>query len=129
MNEPLRVLVVDDCPETRASLRTLLRLWGHDTREAADGPAALAAAEEFRPQAVLLDINMPGMDGYEVARRLRPLECRDGCLVLAMSGPSQVRDVEGAWEAGFDGRLLKPLDVRELERLLGNPAHRSPPNR
>src|SRR5437762_1368472 len=61
MTEPLRVLVVDDCPDTRASLQRLLRLWGHNTREAADGPAALVAAEDFLPQAVLLDLSMPVM--------------------------------------------------------------------
>jgi CheY-like chemotaxis protein len=122
MPEPLRVLVVDDCPDTRASLRLLLRLWGHDTREAGDGPSALRLAGEFRPQAVLLDLALPGLNGYEVARQLRLLEGLAGALLLATSGFGEVRDLEQSRAAGFDGHLLKPLDLGELERLLGAPA-------
>jgi CheY-like chemotaxis protein len=118
----MRVLVVDDCPDTRASLRLLLRLWGHDTREAADGPAALVAAEDFVPQAVLLDLGLPVMNGYEVACRLRQLDALAGSLLLATSGFGEVRDVEQSLAVGFDGHLLKPLDLGELERLLGAPA-------
>jgi CheY-like chemotaxis protein len=118
----MRVLVVDDCPDTRVSLRLLLGLWGHDTREVADGPSALVAAEDFLPQAVLLDLGLPGLNGYEVARRLRLLDGLAGALLLAVSGFGEERDVEQSRAAGFDGHLLKPLDLGELERLLGAPA-------
>src|SRR5262245_21427230 len=64
---PLRVLVVDDCPDTTYSMAILLRLWGHDVRIAGDGPSALIAAGDFAPEVVLLDVGLPRMDGYEVA--------------------------------------------------------------
>src|SRR5690348_1665389 len=67
----LRVLVVDDCPDTTASMAILLQLWGHDVRVAHDGPAALGLADGYRPDVVLLDVGLPGMDGYRVARELR----------------------------------------------------------
>jgi CheY-like chemotaxis protein len=67
----LRILVVDDCPDVLMSLSALLRVWGHEVRTAEDGPACLAAAEEFAPHLILLDVGLPRMDGFEVARRLR----------------------------------------------------------
>ena len=70
---PLRVLVADDCPDTRKSMRMLLRAWGHDCRTAADGEEAVRLVADYQPDVVFLDILMPGLDGYETARRVRHL--------------------------------------------------------
>jgi CheY-like chemotaxis protein len=120
MERPLRVLVVDDCADTRDSLRILLRLWGHDTAEAADGPAALELAAAFRPAAALLDLAMPGMSGYEVAVRLRRLPGLEHVLLVAATGFGQARDLAASRAAGFDHHLVKPFDPAELERLLAS---------
>src|SRR6266545_2015760 len=89
----LLVLVVDDCPDTRATLCALLRGWGREVNEAADGPAALSAAS-ICPDVVLLDIGLPGMDGYEVARQLRALPGLKKALLVAMTGFGQPDDVQ-----------------------------------
>jgi len=112
----LRVLVADDCPDTRKSLRLLLKVWGHDCRDVGDGEAAVRLALDYAPDLVLLDILMPEMDGFEAARRLRQL---DPLLrLIAMSGHTGPGDVLAALEAGFDHFLVKPFDPRELEALL-----------
>lgn len=113
-----RVLVVEDCPDNRESLCLILRLWGHDVRGAADGEAALTAAAAFRPQVVLLDIGLPGKDGYQVARELRGLPEGDGAVLVAVTAYGQERDKEQAREAGFDHHLLKPCDLELLRRVL-----------
>jgi CheY-like chemotaxis protein len=115
-----RVLVVDDCPDNRASLCLLLRLWGHDCREAPDGPSALEQAADYRPDAVLLDLVMPGMDGYETARRLRRAPGLEALLLVAMTGYGRDEDVARTRQAGFDHHLVKPLDLGRLEDLLRN---------
>src|SRR4051812_39233517 len=97
----LRVLVVDDIADARLALRLLLKLWGHEVAEAADGPGALRAAEAFRPDVVLLDISMPGMSGHEVARCLRERGLRPSLLV-AVTGYGREADVRAAMDAGFD---------------------------
>lgn len=121
-----RVLVVDDHPDNRDSLVLLLQLWGHEARGEADGHAALRAAYDFRPHVVLLDIGMPGLNGYDVARQLRAAPGADGFLLIAMTGFGQAHDVARAREAGFDHHFLKPFDPDELFRLLdtlpGEPA-------
>jgi two-component system, OmpR family, response regulator len=129
MDRTLRVLVVDDCPDLRASLRILLGLWGHDVREAPDGHAALRLAAAFRPDAVLLNVGLPGLDGYEVARRLRRLPGLGGVLLVAVTGYGSPKDVAACRAAGFDHHLLKPFDPVALERLLapsGNGAAPAP---
>src|ERR1041384_4422822 len=89
---PLRVLVVEDCRDTATSMATLLGLWGHDAQVAGDGATALGVAAEYGPHAVLLDLGLPGMDGYQVARRLRG-ECGLGlALVVAVTGYAQEAD-------------------------------------
>jgi CheY-like chemotaxis protein len=118
MERPLRVLVVDDCPDTRESLHILLHLWGHDSAEAADGPAALELAAAFRPDAFVLDVGMPGMSGYDVARRLRRLPALEDVLLIAATGFGQARDLAASRAAGFDYHLVKPFDPAQLERLL-----------
>jgi CheY-like chemotaxis protein len=113
-----RVLVVDDSADTAESLALLLTVQGHEVRTAHDGPAALQAAEAFRPEVIFLDIGLPRMDGYEVARRLRgQMGLRDATLV-AVTGYGQEEDRRRAEEAGFDAHLVKPADPGALERLL-----------
>ena len=114
----LRVLVVDDSKDTRTALRLLLKRWGHEVVVAADGPAALSAAVPFFPDVVLLDIGLPGMDGYEVARRLRARPCLGEALVVATTGFGRREDVERCLKAGCDVHLQKPCDPLALKQLL-----------
>src|SRR6185312_309944 len=100
------------------SMATLLRLWGHDVRSAHDGPAALALADSFLPDVVLLDVGLPGMDGYEVARRLRNNPRLANILVVCLSGYGRENDARLAREAGCDLHLLTPMDPNVLQRLL-----------
>jgi CheY-like chemotaxis protein len=114
----LRVLVVDDNVDAVETLVMLLGLWGHDVRSAADGPAALQAAAAHHPDVVLLDITLPGMTGYDVARQLRAdPELRDAVLV-AMTGHGEAADKKAAREAGFTLHLLKPVEPDVLQKLL-----------
>jgi signal transduction histidine kinase len=115
---PLRVLVVDDNADTAESCALLLRLDGHEVRVAPDGPVALQAARDFAPDAALLDLGLPGMDGYEVARRLRALPETGRALLVAMTGWDQEEDRHRSWEAGFDYHLTKPAPPEEIQRLL-----------
>jgi two-component system, sensor histidine kinase len=116
---PLRILVVDDLRDAADSLALLLKLLGHDVCAVYDGPTALRTAASFRPDVVLLDLGLPGMDGYEVARRLRG---QVGLLVAA-TGFGQEEDRRRCREAGFDRFLLKPLDLDELRRVLAASVH------
>jgi signal transduction histidine kinase/DNA-binding response OmpR family regulator len=115
-----RVLVVDDNQDAAESLGLLLEVSGHEVRVCHDGAAALRAAEEYRPEAVLLDIGLPGMDGYEVARRLRACPATRGALLVALTGYGQAEDQRRAREAGFDHHLIKPADVEALAGLLAS---------
>ncbi len=113
-----RVLVVDDNTDAADSLGLLLELLGQKVRVAHDGPTALLIAQAFRPEVVFLDIGMPGMDGYEVARRLRRQpECKSSLLV-ALTGWGQDADRRRSAEAGFDHHLVKPAEPALLEKLL-----------
>jgi CheY-like chemotaxis protein len=115
---PLRVLVVDDNHDAADSLAMLLSLLGHHTHTCYDGHTALQLARTAQPQAVLLDIGLPGLDGYQVARSLRDqLGLRDSLLV-AVTGLGREEDRRRCLEAGFDHFLLKPLDLPELEEVL-----------
>jgi CheY-like chemotaxis protein len=96
----------------------LLRALGHRARVAHDGVQALAMAEDWRPELVLLDIGLPGMDGYEVARRLRATEHGRRVRLVAVTGYGQDQDVKRAQDAGFDAHLLKPVGLDALARLL-----------
>jgi PAS domain S-box-containing protein len=113
-----RILAVDDNRDAADSLALMLRTMGHETRTAYDGPEALRAAAEFRPEVVLLDIGLPKMNGYEVARELRRREGGEGLALIALTGWGQEEDRKRALEAGFDHHLTKPVDVPALERLL-----------
>jgi signal transduction histidine kinase/ActR/RegA family two-component response regulator len=113
-----RVLVVDDNRDGADSLGVLLALLGVEARTAHDGTAALVALDEFRPSAILLDIGMPGMDGYEVAQRVRQHPYGRDVILVALTGFGQERDRQLAVEAGFDHHLVKPLDFQALRELL-----------
>jgi PAS domain S-box-containing protein len=113
-----RVLVVDDNTDNARGLARLLKLLGHDVQVAYDGKAAVEAARAHRPEIVLLDIGLPGMDGYEVVKRLRTGECCRDSLIIAVSGYGQPDDLRRSREAGFDHHLVKPVDFDALLRLL-----------
>jgi CheY-like chemotaxis protein/two-component sensor histidine kinase len=113
-----RLLVVDDNQDAATSLAMLLRLRGHDVLVAHDGPSALAIAASYRPDAVFLDIGMPSMDGYEVARRLRQQPGMEAVVIAALTGWGQQEDRRRTTEAGFDHHLVKPPDSKILGNLL-----------
>jgi two-component system CheB/CheR fusion protein len=113
-----KVLVVDDNRDAAETLAELVELWGFEVETAHDGLSALQHASEWEPNVVFLDIGMPGLNGYEVARRLRAdARFRDVTLV-ALTGYGQQEDFERSRAAGFDHHLVKPVDVSELEKLL-----------
>jgi signal transduction histidine kinase len=114
---PLRVLVVDDNEDAADSLAVLLRLRGHDVRVAHDGPRAIELAEEQMPALVLMDLGLPGMDGFEVCRRFRERGWAE-TRIIAMTGYGQERDRQRAREAGFDAHAVKPVEFAELAKLL-----------
>ncbi len=114
----LRILVVDNNINAADSLATLLELAGHEVRVAYEGEAALLVAEAFRPQVVLLDIGMPGMDGYEVGRALRQKPQTRTALLVAITGWGAPDDLRRSKEAGFDHHLVKPVEPAALQRLL-----------
>lgn len=111
---PRRVLVVDDSADNAESLSQVLRTMQHETEIAFDGPSAVAAAERFTPDVVLLDIGLPGFDGYEVARRIRELPRGREVRLIAITGWGQDGDERRAWAAGFDAHLTKPVDPAAL---------------
>lgn len=118
---PLRVLVVDDNLHAAESLGMLLKLWGHESSLAHDGREALEIAAACDPEVILLDIGLPAVDGYEVARRLRASPQFRDVLLVAMTGYGQDEDRRRARDAGFDHHMVKPVDLDELRQLLTNP--------
>jgi CheY-like chemotaxis protein len=120
-----RVLVVDDNEEAAESLALFLKLAGHEVRTAADGPAALETAREFRPEAVILDVGLPTVDGREVARRLRRDPELAGLVLVALTGYTGEAARRLSLEAGFDFHLTKPADPNEVRRLLAVPDRRT----
>ena len=109
-----RILVVDDNEDTARGMARFLKLSGHEVRVALDGPSALLAARAFLPGIVLLDIGLPGMNGYELARALRADEKLAGATFIAVSGYGQEKDRNEAQDSGFDHHMIKPLDVDRL---------------
>ncbi len=116
-----RILVVEDNPDAREILVVMLKRDGHEVRAAADGPAALAEAARFAPDVVLLDIGLPGMDGYDVARELRAMPQTEGALLIAVTGYGHEDDRERSQAAGIDHHLIKPVDRATLAELLNVP--------
>jgi CheY-like chemotaxis protein len=111
-----RVLVVDDNEDAAEMLGAALRHIGHEVVIVHDGAQALAALERFEPQAAVLDIGLPVMDGYELARRLR--ENVRSCLLIALTGYGQETDRARSAAAGFDTHLVKPVDLQELASMI-----------
>jgi len=112
------VLVVDDNADAAALLAESLSLRGHQVRVASDGPAALAALSDFVPVVAVLDIGLPGMDGYELAAHLRADGRLSGLRLVAVTGYGQVADRVRAGDSGFDAHLVKPVDIEDLDRVL-----------
>jgi PAS domain S-box-containing protein len=117
-----RVLVIDDNIDNARGLSRLLKLLGHDVQVAHDGQAAIEVARAHWPEIVLLDIGLPGMDGYEVVKLLRTEECCQDALIIAVSGYGQPEDLRRSQEAGFDHHLVKPVDCDTLMSLLAPPS-------
>ena len=109
-----RVLVVDDNVDAARLMSDALELVGHETRVAFDGPSALGIAAEFRPDAALLDLGLPLMDGYELAQRLGALNDTERPILIAVTGYGQVSDQQKSLAAGFDAHVVKPVDVPRL---------------
>jgi CheY-like chemotaxis protein len=114
-----RVLIVEDNDDARRMLRHLLEQTGHEVHEAADGLAGLDQVLALEPDAAVIDIGLPGLDGYEVARRVRAAGRAD-VLLIAVTGYGQSGDRQRSSEAGFDAHLTKPVDPLTLESLLAN---------
>ena len=114
----LRVLIVEDNADAADTLRELLELDGHLVEVAYTGPAGVEAAFRFAPQVVLCDIGLPGLDGYEVAKRVRSDPATAGARLIAVTGYSGAEDRERSRAAGFEEHLGKPIDLDRLEWLL-----------
>jgi DNA-binding response OmpR family regulator len=115
--ETMSVLVIEDNPDSRESLCTLLNLWGYKTHTAADGQEGVKLANRFRPSVVVSDIGLPFLNGYEVARQLRK-SLGDEVFLVALTAYGQTEDCVLAQEAGYDVHLTKPADPEELHSLL-----------
>ncbi len=119
-----RILLVEDNVDALLGLARLLELSGHEVVTARDGPSAINRAGDFRPEVVLLDLGLPGMDGYQVAEAMRRSAMNQGLLV-AISGYSQERDREKSRQSGFDHHLSKPVNVETLLAVIESPGHAS----
>ena len=117
-DKKFKVLVVDDVADNAHSMAELLDQWGHQTALAFDGPAAMREAARFQPQIVLLDIGLPGEDGYAVARQLRQWENADQMLLIALTGYGREDDIRRSQAAGFNQHLTKPVDLDVLQGIL-----------
>lgn len=122
-----RILVVDDNRDAAESMKVLLKLMGAEVATAFDGLQALEVAAKFRPEAVLLDIGMPKLHGYDTARRFRQEEWGRDIVIIALTGWGRDEDRRRAEEAGFDGHLVKPVHVSALRQLLERLLDRRPP--
>ncbi len=113
-----RVLVADDSQDSAISMGMLLKLLGNDVRVAHDGAEAVAIAETFRPEVILMDLGMPELNGYEATQRIRQESWGKGIIIIALSGWGQDRDRVRSRDAGCDGHLVKPVTLPDLENLL-----------
>jgi PAS domain S-box-containing protein len=113
-----RVLIVEDNDDSRAMLRELVALLGHEVDEAADGPSAVELALRLRPDVMLVDVGLPGIDGYEVARRIRAADGAGRIRLVALTGYGLPEDRARALEAGYEVHLTKPIDPATLQRIL-----------
>jgi signal transduction histidine kinase/DNA-binding response OmpR family regulator len=115
-----RVLVVDDNIDAAESIAVFLRLEGHEVRTVSDGPQAVAIAQVFAPHVAVVDIGLPGMNGYEVARRLRQKAAAEPALLIALTGYGQKEDRMRSVEAGFDHHFVKPADPRTIQAAIAS---------
>ena len=111
-----RILIVEDNPDSREMLRFLLELAGHEVHEASDGPGGLEALSQLRPDVALVDVGLPGFDGYELARRAR--EAGHTARLVALTGYGLPEDHRRSREAGFDAHLVKPVEPDQLSAVL-----------
>jgi CheY-like chemotaxis protein len=124
-----RVLIVDDNVDSAVSLAMLLQLHRHEVNVAYDGREALEAVRRHQPEIVFIDIGLPGMDGYEVTRRLHEEQGREKLILVALTGYGQEEARRKSQEAGFDAHMVKPVDLGELQTFLtrGGPRQHRPP--
>ncbi|MGH8288529.1 MAG: response regulator [Steroidobacteraceae bacterium] len=113
-----RLLVIDDNKDAAESMSMLLEMWGHEVAYAYDGPSALETAQQWQPEAVILDIGLPGMDGYQVAERLRSLPQGKQAILIAITGYGQEDDRRRSRRAGIDHHLVKPVAPDTLRTLI-----------
>jgi signal transduction histidine kinase/ActR/RegA family two-component response regulator len=121
---PRRVLIVEDNADSRAMLHAMLELWGHEVHVAPDGETGLDRAVEVRPEIALIDVGLPGLDGYELARQIRASVGGIHIFLVAVTGYGQPDDIRRAKTAGFDTHLVKPVDVKTLAAILGEAGRR-----
>jgi len=114
-----RVLVVEDDPDSRRFMQRLLRLWGYDALTAEDGPAAVEAAVAHRPRVALVDLGLPGLDGYEVGRQIRAA-LGEAVRLIALTGYGDPEDRDKTAAAGFDLHLVKPVHPDRLSQTISN---------
>lgn len=124
-----RILVVDDNHDSALSMAMMLSIMGHETRTAHDGESAVATAESFLPEVVLLDIGLPKLNGYEVAQRIREKPWGVSMFLIAVTGWGQDEDRERSSEVGLNLHMVKPVEPSALEKLLaGLPSGEPPPD-
>lgn len=115
-----RILVVDDNDDSALSLAMVLTMMGHETRTANDGETALATAESFQPEVVLLDIGLPKLNGYEVAQRIRESEWGTAMFLIAVTGWGQAEDRARSAEVGLNMHMVKPVEPTALQAVLAD---------
>ena len=116
--QPRRVLLVDDSVDAAEAMSMLLETLGHEVRVMHDGPSALAVVDDFTPDVVILDIGLPGMDGFEVAREMRTRAVTKTALLIALTGYGADSDKQKARDAGFDHHLVKPVSFTAIETVI-----------
>jgi signal transduction histidine kinase len=119
-----RVLIVEDNTDSRAMLQAMLELWGHEVHEAPDGESGLDRARTVRPEIALIDVGLPGLDGYELARQIRASVGGTHIFLVAVTGYGEPDDIRRAKTAGFDSHLVKPVDMMALAAILGEAGRR-----
>jgi CheY-like chemotaxis protein len=112
------VVVIEDNADIRETMRMLLTLWGHEVLLAGDGRSGVDLVTRERPDVALVDVGLPGMNGYEVARAIRREAAQRAIRLIAVTGYGQPADVEAARQAGFDAHLLKPINPDTLQRFI-----------
>lgn len=121
----LRILVADDNDSITKTFGWMLEVLGYEARVARDGEEALTIARSFLPDVIMLDINLPGMNGYEVCQKMRAEPALAKCVFIAQTGWSQPEHLERSRKAGFDHHWVKPIPMERLEKLLGSLSHKT----